>query len=963
MNRAAPDGLAFREFQAVGGLATGSEAEDAAMALAKSAPSLWRLVLREPSLLDEALELPLWRGDDDGTLRRVFEAAREAPTQEALNRHLRRGRHRTVLRIALRELLRLADIDHTSFEMAHLASVTVDTALTACRRQAEDRYGYLKAADGEAVSIVVLGMGKLGGGELNLGSDIDLSFFYGSDDGTSEDGHSAYEFVSEVVSQVVKSIGEVTDDGFAFRVDLRLRPEGSRGPIASSLDRALRYYESWGRGWERAVLLRAQPVAGDLALGRTLLQALDPFIYRRSVDPSIATEMRRMLETSRREARGSTDNDLKIGRGGIREAEFFVQTLQLIWGGRFPELRVSATIEAIRRLVGLGHLSSREAEDLEADWALLRRVEHRLHLQAGYQTHALPRDASTRTSLATSLGFDSASDLDGAVAAARERVALLFDSLEAEEPPAASAFSLLADSVAHGDPPDELRRHAASALPVDDLDAAVAHLRRLGARATSILGPATRDRYPTLGPRLLDEIARTVDPDAALRYSADFFSRLGGSWGLERTLLEHPRRARRLVGLLGGSSSLASTMVLHPEWITDLTSATLPIDPDAIVAGHDLVDGEDAELVAHRLRQLKVETTLRVGLAWVGEEIDLTAVQRHLTALAEAQLNAALRLATLEHQERRQGATTEPDVANGIVILGLGKLGGGELGFGSDLDVVFLYDSERADRLPDGTAFETFTRIAQRTMRLLSQPEVEGPGYEVDTRLRPRGSQGMLVVSTKAFARYHKTRAAAWERLALIKARAVAGPDDLRERADILVDHAAYDGEAIEGADLAELRGRIEREVAGERSRHYHAKVGFGSLLDVEFVVQFHQLRHRGAQIRHPHTGAALEALAAEGVFPAEDVDVLSAGHEFFRRVEQTVRFLDERADPLLAVGGRRWHQVVRGLGVRDRDGMTASEVLDDTWRRHATGVRRLFERRVGPVGTEAPWTRGGATR
>ena len=952
------DSEAYRAFQNAGGQSAGNDAVQAADALETDAPFLWRLVMRDPALLDEALGDPLWRADRAETLFEIFEPARRADDPATLRRHLRRGRHRALLRIALRELLSLADIDDTSAEIAQLASTVVDVALTSCRRQAEDRFGQVVDADGSPMALVALGMGKLGGGELNLGSDIDLSFFYSDDEGRSDRGHSAYEVVSEIVTQTTRSIADVTEDGFAFRVDLRLRPEGSRGPVASSLDRALRYYESWGRPWERAVLLRAQPVAGNRELGFTLLRFLRPFIYRRSVDPSIAAEMRRMLEASRRESRSDPDHDLKIGRGGIREAEFFVQSLQLIWGGRSPELQVSSTVEAIRRLAGLGHVSTRDAEALEADWALLRRVEHRLHLQAGYQTHALPENAEGRFALARSLGFDDAAELDREIDAARNRVANLFDSLETEPPPAGTAFTTLADSVAAGHSDQTLHDQVAKTLNTYDHEAAVAHLRRLGARAGSPLGPATRDRFPTLGPQLLSEIADTVDPDAALRFLADFFARLGGGWGFERMLVSHPRRTRRLVGLLGASSTLATSLVAHPDWMAALVSDSSTIDEDSIRTAHDRIDARNPEEATRQLRQLKAETTLRVGLAWVGEEADMAAVQGYLTALAEAQVQCALRLAATTLNE---SDSHEADTADSMVVLGLGKLGGREMGFGSDLDVVFIYDGTASQPPSEVSAAERFTRIAQRTVRLLSQPDAEGAGYEIDTRLRPSGSQGMLVVSTDAFARYHETRAASWERLALVKARPITGTAARRAHVSGLLEQATSFDREVDARDIARLRERIERELAGEGPHLYHAKIGFGALLDVEFVVQFHQLEQRDTSLRLQNTGDALHALSLEGVFSSSEYEILTSAHRFFRQVEQAVRFLDERTEARLGVGTRHWDRVVRALGIRDRDGMTGSDVLEDTWRRHATATRALFDRHVGPVGTDAPWVRVGA--
>jgi glutamate-ammonia-ligase adenylyltransferase len=316
----------------------------------------------------------------------------ETPDLDVVKRALRRTRDEALVRTALRELLAVVDVDATAREWSRVAACCTEHALAAAEDATEARNGPPLDDRGERCVFTVLGMGKLGGSELNLGSDIDICFFYATDEGAAGT-RTLNQHFGRVGTTLFDLLGDVTADGFAFRVDLRLRPEGSRGPVANSLASAERYYETWGRTWERAALLRATPIAGDILFGRALLDVVRPFVFRRQVDPGVAVELAAMLERARREQLRDDERDLKLGRGGIREAEFFVQSLQLVWGGRHPSLQVPGTLDALQRLHALGLVSNRDARNLDDAWGLLRRVEHRVQVMTPYATHASPRDS------------------------------------------------------------------------------------------------------------------------------------------------------------------------------------------------------------------------------------------------------------------------------------------------------------------------------------------------------------------------------------------------------------------------------------------------------------------------------------------------------------------------------------------------------------------------------------------
>jgi glutamate-ammonia-ligase adenylyltransferase len=934
--------------------------------LGEHAPSLLPHVLAEPAMLGDVLTRPLSHPSDERSL--AGELARacgslvgdEGP---ALRQALRRFRHRAMVRIVLREVLRLADVEQTSAEMAHLASVLVDAALRAAAGAEQSRYGVARDPSGREVPRTVLGMGKLGGLELNLGSDIDLIFFYETDDAQVESGElTVHELESRIVRRTVKALSEVTEDGFCFRVDLRLRPEGTRGPLVNSLVSAERYYESWGRTWERAALLRARPIAGDREFGERLLATLRPFVYRRAVDPSLALQMGEMLTRSRRELKVDLEADVKLGRGGIREAEFFVQTLQLVWGGQHPELQVPGTLEALKRLRAAGLVTDREAETLTDAWALLRRVEHRIHVRAGYQTHALPSEPAELGRFAQSLGYADAVALKDALGRTRDGVEQLFASLAPiDEDDREQPWDELLERVAQGTSADALAESVEALLSVRDAFEAASHLVRLARRANGPLGPVTWERLPQVGRMLLAEVSGAADPDGALRFLAEFFARLGGPWPYERLLLEKPRLTRRLIGLFGASGTLASALVGHPEDVDLLMTSAAPTLAE-IASSHDRVmhalDADpDPEPLVSELRRIKRAMTLRIGLAYVGGEIDLGDAADRLSEVAEGQVRVSLAAST-RWAEARWGRPSERDA---LVVCAMGKLGGRELGFGGDLDLVFLYGADgETEPTPSGrttTCSDLFARIAQRTMLLLRQRDAEGSGYETDTRLRPSGSKGTLVVSLAAFDAYHARGAAAWERQALLRARPIAGDASVGAAAQERFTRLAYGSGATPPEELAHARARIQAELAGERSGRYHPKLGFGGLVDVEFVVQWLQMHHgEDEALRTPSTPRAIEALTRQGHLTSVGGQALREAYVFFRGVEQSLKLLDEHRESILEPAGRTGSHVARSLGLRARDGMSVAEVLDDTYRRHAHAVRALFEATVAPVGVGPCW-------
>jgi glutamate-ammonia-ligase adenylyltransferase len=859
----------------------------------------------------------------------------DARDEDQVRHGLRVFADRERLRIAARELVPHAgsDVDVTSRELADLGDVCIDLALGEAMAWAERRFGEPRTAMGGRCPFTVIGMGKLGGRELNAGSDVDLLLFYETDEGEVAGSEmTLHEYFTRVSQRFTATLSDVTEDGFVWRVDLRLRPEGARGPLVNSLAAAERYYETWGRTWERAALLRARPVAGSIELGREVLAALGPFVWRREVNPGLADEMIALVARARAENASDPERDLKLGVGGIRETEFFVQSLQLIWGGREPSLRSSNTLDALRKLRARGLVTDREGREMADAYLALRRLEHRVQFATNIQTHALPRPGEPLLErIARSMGFSGVVELERDLDKTRRRVAARFASLSREKRAQERDTSSVDRLVFALDASDESAVLAwlsptFGASPSPDL---ARHLLALARRPDYPLGAATRDRHPDLAPVLVEALADAADPEQAARILAAFFARLGQPSVYARALADDPRAARRLVSLFGASAFLGASMVGHPELADRLLFARGQPTPEsvrrdideeiaALAPGLDAdgpPSGLDSEGFVGALRKAKGRVTIEVGLADLAGELGTRDCTLVLSSLADATIE---RVTTFALRERR--------IEGGLAVVAMGKLGGREIGYGSDLDLFFVYEGAHEDDQ------ERYARAAQRVMRLLSAPHGDGPGYELDTRLRPSGNQGLLVVSLEAFARYHsasESEAQDWERQALLKARPIAGDAALGAKVLTIAHAAAYERGAPPSSTIHHLRRRMERELAGERRGRHDLKLGRGGLVDVEFAAQWLQMKH-GAdrRVRTPDTETALSALEACGYLDAAQGGPLREGYRYLRRMEQRLRVLHGTSASLIEVGAPGLALLARRMGMRDGPRGSATDAL-----------------------------------
>jgi len=860
--------------------------------------------------------------------REVNAATAGAAGLTELQRGLRRVRRYEMLRLGVREI-GWGTTDEVARELAAFADACLDAAVTVCDAELRREIGEPRGDDGAPARFVVIGMGKLGGDELNFSSDVDVCYFYSTDAGAAGE-RSLHEYYSELSRRVSAALEQATGDGTVFRVDLRLRPEGRSGPLCNSLAAAEEYYETFGRTWERQAWLRARPVAGDRALGDQLLAVLEPFIHPRSIDPRMIDDVRALRAMFRDPADaagdlGETGFDVKLGAGGIRDVEMVVQALQLLHAGRRPDLRERNTPRAFPRLVVAGLLSDREAWTLLSAYRFWRRLEHRVMVATGAQRHRIPGDDEARARFADGLGFASLAEFDAEVAAKRAAVEAIAATL--------------------GDPPPERSVEAARLLdPMRDR----AELERLAAAAGFRDAEAAVDTLEAVGARLpstlLEQAIASPEPDRALLHFRELVTR--GSGGLLALLRDEPQLGRMLGTVFGTSDRLAELLLGNPTvWdafvgglgadvrTRDQMSARLDAyrQPGAEARqGDEHVDDQE-EGALRAVRRFQAEELLRIGLHDVAGTLDAHAVADELTDLAEVCLEAGI-AATLPALTARLGTPR-----TGLTVLGLGSLGAREMRYGSDLDLVFLY-GEDGESTTGVDHREWFARASQRFIFAMEAMLEEGRLYKVDARLRPSGEQGLLVTSWTSFERYHRDEAADWERVAVMRARTMFSNEApaVRAQRDATLQRIAFDSELKRArfvADLRRVRGRVTTERGRVPAGSRHLKLDAGGLMDVELLVALGQLENAAdAALRTTVTARALARLTELG-WPA----ALADDYAGLRRVALRLRLLRDRPEDIASP---------RDLPVLARSLGTTADALAAELDERMSRIRATFDER-----------------
>lgn len=776
---------------------------------------------------------------------------------ETVESELRRRRVGVALAAALGDLSGELGLEQVTAILSGFADQAIDRAVEAAiaeRFPGEPPRGF-----------VVIALGKLGSGELNFSSDVDLLLLFDPETLPRRNREEPGESAVRIGRRFVELLQKRTEDGYVARVDLRLRPSPEVTPIALSVNAAISYYESSAVGWERAAFIRARACAGDKALGEQFLSAIQPFVWRRALDFGAIEEIRKMGQAIRdhyaHRQQFGPGYDVKRGRGGIREVEFFVQARQLVHGGREAELRKGATLDAIAALVGSDHLRPEVAAEMEKAYHRLRTIEHRLQMVADQQTHLLPTDPKALAGVAHLHGLSSASEMLDYLRPSIERVGEAFDELADSD-----ESSLPAD-------PDLLRSEL-EALGFGDPDTVMLRVAEWrSGRPRSLRSLAARTAFEAMLPSLLKAIAKSPDPNHALNRLSDIVERVSSGVNLYRLLQARPNLSALLARILTHAPVLSDQLSLRPELLDSLLDSSC-FDPPpsadkfaAFLESH--IHGQPYDVALDRVRRIVNERRFALGVQLIDLRDDPIAIGEGYSRVAEGAL-LALGRAVVAEFETMHGKFPGAE----LVILGLGRLGGGVLTHASDLDLVYLFTPPSADastgRKPLGPA-NYFNRLANRITAALSVSTAAGPLYDVDTRLRPEGSKGMLVVSTEAFARYQREEAWTWEHMALLRARPVFGPDEARKRVAALVSeiiHQPRDPKKVI-VDAVKMRDEITRykRAAGPLD----VKLGPGGLVDLEFAVHVLQLTRQ--QALDPHLELAVERLAADGLVDESIID------------------------------------------------------------------------------------------
>ena len=897
----------------VEGLDAGALPGDAARVLACS-DFVFSSCERDPAMLADLvssgdLEAPYPASaagprDRQSLRERADSLARAADSIDALMPDLRRLRRREMARIAWRDIGGLADFDETVRDTSDLADAIIDTSLTRLHEWQCVALGTPIGHSGEPQQLVVLALGKLGASELNFSSDIDLIFTF-PENGQTEGGRRSVDndrFFLQLARKLVKVLGEPTADGIVYRVDMRLRPFGSQGPLVLGFDALEEYYQTHGRDWERYALIRARAVSGDMALAAELLERLRPFVYRRYIDFGTLQSLRSLKVLMEQEVtRKGMEHSVKHGPGGIREVEFTAQAFQMVRGGRTPALRYRRLLTVLARLGELGLLPEHAVESLSAAYRFLRAAEHRLQQVDDRQEHMLPQDDAGRTRIAAGMGYASWEAFSERLERHRRNVDEQFAQVFGEEREAGAAgadplgalFTPSADEAA-----GTAALEGAGFAAAGEAWSIVARYRdTFTLKIPDALG---HERLARLAPDLLRAVAAQGNATQTLERVLEVIESIAKRSVYLALLAERSIALSQFVQLCAASPWIARLLGRHPVLFDELLDPrTLyePLTPDQLA--EDVaqrlaaIDDPDREFEMDCLRQSKQANVLRVAAADVSRRIPLMVVSDHLTEVAEAVLRAALDLAWRDIAARHGRPASMPKDAAfpPYAVIAYGKLGGIELGYGSDLDLVFVHDDDTnamtTGRKPVDLA-TFYARLTQRLIHMLTTMTPQGALYEVDPRLRPDGSKGVLVNPLGGLGEYLRDKAWTWEHQALVRARAVAGDPALgqrfaRLRREVLL--RDRDGDALRD-DVRTMRERMRTELGSRGSGRFDLKQDPGGVADIEFMVQYGTLRwapRLGDDLDFTDNVRLLEGFGRAGLMPDEDVTLLADAYRAYR--------------------------------------------------------------------------------
>jgi len=879
---------------------------------------LGRAVIKEPEILDLLLKSDYLgiQKPFDKIVQEATEVAARSGSAEDFMSQLRRYKYREFSRIIYRDIMDLGNFPEIMEELSDLAGGILEAAVRFFKRELQiENLG----------KFVVMGMGKLGGRELNLSSDIDLIYLY--------EGSGDPDPFFKLAEKVTKSISSLTQDGFIYRVDLGLRPGGGKSTIAVSLEGALEHYFYWGDTWERAALIKARPVAGDISLGENFNKEIAAFVYKRFLDYASIEDLKDMKTKLDRLHK---KQDVKLGKGGIREIEFFVQALQLVNGGAIDDVREKNTLQALKKLFRNRLIEKDIFLSLTSSYLFLRRVEHAIQLADEIQTHKIPEDPSDLQKLSRRLGFIDSGEFEKEYEKKTSQVSKSYDQLFYEPSRRiereGKEFWELADFLTDGNAVQDEAIDNLKGLGFKRPETAIELIDVLLDTKKGGLTQRGRSFVRKIIPAFLSKIISSPDPDAALINLERFISGIRFRTSLYAMLAENPQMLELLSRLFATSRYLSSFLIRHPEYLDLLTLKDVRKEfgsKEEMIEELKRVMSEEEEFEGKldALRRFKHVETLKLCLRDLHREVESFYVGNYLSKLAESMMEAGLSLARETIGRKPSGKDNSSD----IVVLGMGKLGGREMSYNSDIDLIFIYE---------GDDHEFFSRLGQKMISILSTPTGEGFAYKIDTGLRPSGNSGALVSSFESFKKYHEDSAKLWERQALIRARPTAGNKALGKRVMKKVEYFVYGKTLKEDfyKEIDHLRNRMEKELAKESKTMLNLKTGKGGIVDIEFLVQMLQLRFGSDHhtVRRQNTLDALHGLRELGLIDETVFSVLSEGLTFLKKLENLLRLLhDESTNELY---DSDFHKLALELDMKGR-----GESLKEIYLSKTNEIRRIY--------------------
>ncbi len=826
----------------------------------------------------------------------AFLSSQSFTNENELMQKLRQFRRREMVRIAWRDLAGWSELDETLRDLTALAESCIQAALDFLYGEACKRRGTPVLEDGTPINVVVLGMGKLGAFELNYSSDIDLIFAYAEDGELNDRKQTSYgEFFSRICRNLVKVLDAVTVDGFVFRTDIRLRPFGDSGPVIMTFDGMENYYLTQAREWERYAMIKARQVAGDFDSGKQLQAMLKPFIYRRYLDYGAFEELRGLKMQIMQELRHKDKMDnVKLGLGGIREIEFIGQAFQLIRGGQEPSLQRREIMQILQTLGELELLTKEDAGQLRESYRFLRRAENHIQQYQDRQTHDLPKDGNVRQILAFSMDFDGWDSFVARLDEVRNSVHEVFNavfSLSEQEQQQQNSHLIWAGTA---EKEEILELGFADA---DEIVKMMAHFRDSNSiKRITTKGAAVLEK---LMPPLIEAVSEVENSDGTLKRLLSLFEAVAGRNVYLSLLSENPGALKQLVKLSAASTWVCDYLARYPvlfDELLDTRSLYEPLKKEALREQLQQqlanVDPADEEQVMIALRQFKHLNVLRVAAADIMGVIPLMVVSDYLTYIAETVVEYVVDYSWALLTAKHGHPVNTGDAVQGFGILGFGKMGGIELGYGSDLDLVFLYDCEDGHAMTDGKKpvpnTQFYGRLGQKVRHILDTKMLSGVLYEVDMRLRPSGNSGLLVSHIGTYESYMKNEAWTWEHQALVRGRFVAGDTTLKTEYEAIrqrIIGLERDSETLK-TEVREMREKMRKALAKEEDGQFDIKQSHGGIADIEFIVQFAVLDKTADNPElstYTDNVRLIEGLEAQGFFTTEQARMLKAAYCHYR--------------------------------------------------------------------------------